>query len=420
MATRKPSRSEWHQHNGLWSRSLGYRGIRVRLFQKRSGGMFYRAMWVPRRGFDKKCVGTTNRVEAESLGKALLAALLKDEHFPSPGVLSLSTLWDRYKSESVTFQDYTARMRKEFEGRVQILYGFFGEDCDLRGLTEQDQLAFVKKRLAGGIVTGRDGDGKDKLTRSVRARSAQADLEVLRSMIHWATTFRVHSGVRLLDRNPLAGVRLPARGSNPRRPVATQERFTATRQAIALLRDEAETESDRLKWLKLELALVLAHATGRRLGSIRQLAWPDVDLTANKILWRAESDKKKKEWKVPIPAALREELWAFRVKLGGAFGGLLFPSNTDRSQPVRRDVLAKWLQQAERKAGLPKLDGSLWHAYRRGWATSRKSLPTADVAAAGGWSDVGTLLRCYQQPDDATMLAVMSHERTAVEQQKGA
>jgi len=230
----------------------------------------------------------------------------------------------------------------------------------------------------------------------------------------------VSSGVRLLDRNPLAGVRLPARGSNPRRPVATLERFTATREAIALLRAEAETESDRVKWLKLELALVLAHATGRRLGSVRQLAWPDVDLAANKIIWRAEHDKKKREWKVPIPAALREELWSFRVRLGGAFGGLLFPSDTDRSQPIRRDVFAKWLQQAERKAGLPKLGGSLWHAYRRGWATSRKGLPTVDVAAAGGWSDVGTLLRCYQQPDDATMLAVMSHEGRPVEQQKGA
>jgi integrase len=148
--------------------------------------------------------------------------------------------------------------------------------------------------------------------------------------------------------------------------------------------------------------------------------WPDIDFTANAILWRAESDKKKKEWKVPMPSALREELWSFRVKMGGAFGGLLFPSDTDRRQSIRRDVFAKWLRQAERKAGLPKLDGSLWHAYRRGWATSRKGLPTLDVAAAGGWSDVGTLLRCYQQPDDATMLAVMSHERTPVEQQSGA
>ena len=37
-----------------------------------------------------------------------------------------------------------------------------------------------------------------------------------------------------------------------------------------------------------------------------------------------------------------------------------------------------------------------------------------------GRSDVGTVLRCYQQPDDATMLAVMSHEGRPVEQQKGA
>jgi len=71
------------------------------------------------------------------------------------------------------------------------------------------------------------------------------------------------------------------------------------------------------------------------------------------------------------------------------------------------------------EGGLPKLDGSLWHAYRRAWATRRNSLPTVDAAAAGGLTDVGTLLRCYQQPDDATMLAVMSHQQTPIEQQKG-
>jgi integrase len=30
-----------------------------------------------------------------------------------------------------------------------------------------------------------------------------------------------------------------------------------------------------MKWLQLELCLVLAEATGRRLGSIRQLRWDD-------------------------------------------------------------------------------------------------------------------------------------------------
>lgn len=66
-----------------------------------------------------------------------------------------------------------------------------------------------------------------------------------------------------------------------------------------------------------------------------------------------------------------------------------------------------WLEIAEGKAGLEKLDGDLWHAYGRGWATSRKHLPVADVAAVGGWRDIGTLLKCYTQADADKMLAVM-------------
>lgn len=49
----------------------------------------------------------------------------------------------------------------------------------------------------------------------------------------------------------------------------------------------------------------------------------------------------------------------------------------------------------------------LWHACGRGWACSRKPLPVADVAAVGGWRDIGTLLKCYTQADSDTMLAVM-------------
>jgi hypothetical protein len=41
----------------------------------------------------------------------------------------------------------------------------------------------------------------------------------------------------------------------------------------------------------------------------------------------------------------------------------------------------------------------------------QERVPIADVAAAGGWSDVATLLQCDQQRDEATMLSVMSHPR---------
>jgi len=58
-------------------------------------------------------------------------------------------------------------------------------------------------------------------------------------------------------------------------------------------------------------------------------------------------------------------------------------------------------------AGLPKLKRGVWHPYRRRWATVRKHLPLTDVAAPGGWKSTQTLLKCYQQPDEATMLEVV-------------
>jgi integrase len=371
--------------------------------------MFYRALWLPGRGFDRKCLGTTDRVEAERLAKDLLAALLRDDQVVSSGELPLEVLWERYKSECVTFLDNDARTRDEADGHMDVLVAFFGEDCDVRGLTEADQSAFTRKRLAGGIKCS-----ETRTTLPVRARSVEVELQLLHTMLRWATTVRVRGGQRLLDQHPLAGVKR-IREKNPKRPVATWDRFQKTRQAVQDLQQNAKTELARRKWLKLELALVLAEATGRRLGSIRQLAWNDVDLKAPTIRWRAETDKKGKEWIVPIPASLASELRSFRVKMGGAFGGLLFPAHEDPERAVSRDKFGEWLGAAEAKAKLPKLDGSLWHAYRRAWATSRKQLPAADVAAAGGWKDVATMIRCYQMPDDATLLEVMSFSKKIVE-----
>ncbi len=56
---------------------------------------------------------------------------------------------------------------------------------------------------------------------------------------------------------------------------------------------------------------------------------------------------------------------------------------------------------------MTKQEGTLWHAYRRKWATERKHLPDVDVAAAGGWPETGSPKRCYQQADEATMLEVV-------------
>lgn len=42
-----------------------------------------------------------------------------------------------------------------------------------------------------------------------------------------------------------------------------------------------------------------------------------------------------------------------------------------------------------------------------------ESVPVKDVAAAGGWKDISTLIDCYQQPDDDTLRAIVEYVRPA-------
>ena len=85
----------------------------------------------------------------------------------------------------------------------------------------------------------------------------------------------------------------------------------------------------------------------------------------------------------------------------------LFPSPGDPTKPMTRHLADKWLRKAEKLAGLEPQKGSLWHAYRRKWATERKHLSDTDVAAAGGWQNSLTLRKVYQQADAETMLHVV-------------
>ncbi|HEU6451183.1 MAG TPA: site-specific integrase [Gemmatimonadaceae bacterium] len=253
-------------------------------------------------------------------------------------------------------------------------------------------------------------DGRD--TGAVRPRSVAQDLALLRTMVRWAITVREPDGEWLLAENPLRGMKLPVEPS-PVRPVATHDRFLSVRAAIQKLSSEAETEIVRARWIRLELALVLAETTGRRLGAIAGLRWADVKLGAPSITWRAEFDKRRREQEIPIPTELAEELRSFRARLGAFGGGWLFPQLT-KDRPWDRKVFDRLLREAEGAAKTPDgeplepLKGGLWHAYRRKWATERKHLPAVDVMAAGGWKSRQTMETCYQQATDAGVLEVMA------------
>ena len=156
--------------------------------------------------------------------------------------------------------------------------------------------------------------------------------------------------------------------------------------------------------------LDIINGTGRRLSAVCQLRYHDFRLNVGphgSIRWPAETDKMGRETVVPVSENVRGALDRILRERPGIGDLPLFPSPEDPSVPMTRHLADKWLRKAEELAGLEPLKGSLWHAYRRKWATERKHLPDVDVAQAGGWKSTHALKASYQQADADTMLRVV-------------
>jgi integrase len=395
-----PTRTDWHksESSDCWSLTLGERGSRVRVFQETAGGVFYREMWIPGRGRSKISLRTTSRTEARARAEAFLRAVLDAGMPRQRAPLTLGELWTRYQQECPAYRDNAETTRADKIARAELLLLAFGKDMPVEMLALADVERYSETRRRG------TGWPDGHTTEPVRARSVAADLQLLRTMIRWATTVRLPDRSWLLAENPLRGLTLPTE-PNPKRPVATFDRFVIVRDAVRALAVEAATDL-RYRWLRLELALVLVEATGRRIGSVAALRWEDVQQDPPAIRWRAEHDKKGRDAVIPIPVELLNEIRRLRAQLGAFADGYVFADR--KGGHWSTDLLAQLLRQAEQRAKVPKQRGGAWHPYRRKWATERKALPIADVKEAGGWKDTATLLTCYQQPDEHTLLAVVS------------
>ena len=263
---------------------------------------------------------------------------------------------------------------------------------------------------ATGAIDARGHPVSAGKRQKVGPRTVGRDQEWLRGVMLWARKWRVN-GRPLLDTNPMHGFPI-AREKNVRRPVATDDRYEATRAVSDDLMMDVRRNGRRLQTRSyLSELLDIVNGTGRRISAVIRLRF--CDLCPNEgphgaILWPADTDKERREWLVPINASVRAALNRINSGHPGVGTAYLFPSPRNPRRPVSKDLVSGWLERAEAMAGLPKLDGSLWHAYRRKWATSRKGLPDVDVAVAGGWSDLTSLKTAYQQADTDTLYRVVS------------
>ena len=376
-----------------WAKSFGPYGCRVRVYQT-TAGVFYMESRT-KRGSRRRSLGHRDRERAEREAREEQARLelgLTVVNDPTPTV---GRVFAAYRE--ATSPDKSKASQGKDRRCAELWARFLGEDKDVSALSDTEWRKFARQRKSGEI----DSRGKyvpPSKRDDVRSRTVGSDQEWLRAVLLWAVRARDPDGRYYLRENPIRGFAI-AREKNPRRPVATQDRFEKI-QAVA---DKVHPD--------LRDIFDIENGTGRRLSAVLQLRyenWRPDHGPKGSITWPADTDKLGKEWLAPVNEQVRaaiERIIARRPGIGRAY---LFPSPRNRERPVSKDRASQWLKRAEKLAEVPKMDGSLWHAYRRKWSTERKHLPDRDVAAAGGWSDLTSLRTCYQQVDDATLYVVVS------------
>jgi integrase len=305
--------------------------------------------------------------------------------------------------------------RQLAETRRKLFEEAWGRDKIVQDVSQTDVDLYVRLRRVGELAP----DWGGRKLKGVRDGTLAHDFSWLSSVFNWAKRHKVN-GRRMLPDNPLHDTTWP-REKNPRRPVASHQRFIATLEHV----DAVDPEG------RLRSILSLLRYTGRRLGAVCKLQANDVlrtpaDVRAalassgmderigeymphGAIRWLEEHDKVGLLSISPLSSPAREALDVYLRRSPRVGATPFFAASKDPGRPIRPDVVAKWLLRAEGAAGLPKLAGSVAHAYRRLWATERKTLPDVDVAATGGWKSTQALKLSYQHADPATALRVVEN-----------
>lgn len=377
-----------------FSYCAGERGRnRVRAYEEAKTGILYLEFYErdSTTGERKRCrvsLGHRDREKAKQKADELAAEFARAEpKTRKPEAVTLRQLFDIYQREVTPGKSFG----KQRHDRVcaEMFQRAFGAERKARTLNRRDWDRFIRGRRIGDIRPANKNSSE-----SVGDRQIAYDLKWLLAVLNWAVTARDDDGEPFLKRNPLAGLPLPKEES-PTRPVVSDERYEAM---LAVASD--------IDW-RFKVALVLAHETGHRIKSIRELRWSDVDLDAGRIRWRGDTDKMGYEHETPLTEAAVRALRAARRANPGIGDVWVLPAPEDAEKHCSRHVLRDWWLRAEEKAELPHIKGLGWHGLRRKFATELKEIPLKDLCALGGWKDPQTILKCYQKADEETMRAAL-------------
>ncbi len=396
-----------------WSKIIEEVGVQVRVYERANSSSLWYS--VTRNGKKhRKSLKTSDRALAESRAKSvaqkLALASLTGDDLRSP---TLGHVFELYRQEKLPL---LSEARITFaETHLDLFTQAWGTDLEVSNLSPSHVARYVADRRSGALspnLNGREVTG-------VRDGTIDGDFKWLRSVFHFARRHKV-GGRSALPANPLEDLTWP-KEKNPHKPIASHERYIRTQEHTDVV-DPAG---------RLRCILALARLTGRRESAIcglrvsdvlrddaavaKELAGAGMDeriaghMPNGAIRWSDEIDKEGFLFISPLSEQAREEVDRYLRKNPRVGDVPLFPGAQNGLKPIRRDVASRLLLSAEKNAELPKLHRGVYHPYRRLWASERKALPSKDVAHAGGWKDIETMLGSYVQSDAATVLRVVEN-----------
>ncbi len=379
-----------------WSYCTGEKGRnRIRVYERNSGTLMleYRDNGQRKR----LALGHKDRDKAiqqahEAAGRLATAGEVEDNR-GSPAMLD--TLFDIYLDEVTPTKALTTQ--KHDRRALKMFRRYYTGGREVLTLSRRDHERFIRDRRAGRI-----GPSSNKTRTGVRDRAIEQDLRLLNAVFNWATMAGDGRGNVLLDRNPFKGYRIP-REKNPRQVRISQDAYGALLDV-----------SKNIDW-RFHVALVLAHETGHRIGAISSLRWSDVDLTEDRVTWRAENEKTGYAHVTPLTAEARRAIIFARQNGAGIGEAPVLPAPRNAATGVSRHLMRDWWKKAERLAGLPPERGRGWHSLRRKFATDLMRAPLKVLAQLGGWKSPQTIINRYQHAEQGEMSKVLESRRNGTD-----
>lgn len=377
-----------------WSYSAGEWGeTRVRVFDRGARGLYAEFYEESSTGTKRVrlALGTTDREKAKQKAESLALAF-RTQTKAKPVELDLATLFDIYEREVTPGKGVNARRHDRLASRLFLLC--FGKSRQVKTLSIHDWTRFIAERRSGRLLPL-----KARPSIPAGPRAIERDLRYLLATLNFACLARNQAGEPWLDRNPLKGLPMP-KAATPRRPALHEDEYRAL--------VEAAPKVHKL----FVLALLVAHETGHRIGSIRHLRWSDIDFERKLIRWRGEHDKMAREHITPMTDEVAAGLLAQR-KAGATIGdGWIFKTlRSTKEGPLSMHTLQDWWKSAVAISGLPPVEYRGYHSLRRAFASELKHTNLKDLCALGGWKNATTLLTCYIQPDEATQREALASRK---------